>query len=118
DGQSDIACYLGPDGRNRAFDGRWALAASSGSRWEHSIVERGPEVPSANGNSVASECFTGDFNGDGRTDVACRYGGPWSPEDLDLGVIGVWAQSRFGPREFVSSRIRLGITATGSPLLD
>jgi RHS repeat-associated protein len=73
DGNADIACYTGTSGAEE-FNGNWSMGFSTGSGW--STVEwLGPPVPTskADGWIVANQCVTGDFNGDGRTDIACNY---------------------------------------------
>jgi RHS repeat-associated protein len=75
DGNADIACYTGTSG-SEEFNGKWSMGFSTGSGW--STVEwPGPPVATSkeDGRVIANECITGDFNGDGRTDIACNYGG-------------------------------------------
>ena len=74
DGNADIACYTGTSG-SEEFNGKWSMGFSTGSGW--STVEwLGPPVATSkeNGWVIANECISGDFNGDGRTDIACNYG--------------------------------------------
>ena len=73
DGNADIACYTGTSG-SEEFNGKWSMGFSTGSGW--STQEwLGPPVPTSkeDGWIVANQCITGDFNGDGRTDIACNY---------------------------------------------
>ena len=75
DGNADIACYTGTSGSDE-FNGKWSMGFSTGSGW--STVEwLGQPVPISkkDGWIVGDQCITGDFNGDGRTDMACNYGG-------------------------------------------
>jgi len=69
DGETDIACYTGSGGV-------WDVALSTGSGWniESWSGGPGPAIP------VTGQCFTGDFNGDGKTDLACYTGntGSWN----------------------------------------
>jgi hypothetical protein len=69
DGRTDIACYTGSGGS-------WALALSSGSGFSSQSWGGGPSVSIP----ITSSCVTGDFNGDGRTDIACYTGsgGSWN----------------------------------------
>jgi hypothetical protein len=70
DGKADLACWSGFAG------GVWGVALSTGSSFGGGLWNGGPApieewytVP------VGGQCFTGDFNGDGLTDVACYTGG-------------------------------------------
>jgi len=69
DGKADIACYLG-NGASGPNAGVWSVALSTGSGWqlESWAGGEGPAVP------VTGQCVTGDFNGDGKTDIACFTG--------------------------------------------
>jgi RHS repeat-associated protein len=75
DGNADIACYTGTSG-SEEFDGKWSMGFSTGSGW-NTVEWLGPPVPTSKNDGwvVANQCITGDFNGDGRTDIACNYGG-------------------------------------------
>ena len=74
DGKADLNCWTGEGGG-------WAVALSTGSGWQASIWSGGP-VPVEEWNvvPVSGQCFTGDLNGDGKTDLACYTGagGVWS----------------------------------------
>ncbi len=74
DGKADLNCWTGEGGG-------WAVALSTGNGWQSSIWSGGP-VPVDEWNivPVPGQCFTGDFNGDGITDLACYSGdgGVWS----------------------------------------
>jgi hypothetical protein len=63
DGRTDLACYVGGD--------NWQMALSTGSGWSAPLWTGGPS-PSV---PVGNQCLTGDFNGDGKTDLACYAGG-------------------------------------------
>jgi hypothetical protein len=69
DGKADLACYLG-NGASGPNAGVWSVALSTGSGWqlESWAGGEGPAVP------VTGQCVTGDFNGDGKTDIACFTG--------------------------------------------
>jgi hypothetical protein len=76
DGKTDLACYLG-NGASGPNAGVWSVALSTGSGWqlESWTGGEGPALP------VTGQCFTGDFNGDGKTDIACFTGfagGVWA----------------------------------------
>jgi RHS repeat-associated protein len=75
DGNADIACYIGTSG-SEEFNGKWSMGFSTGSGW-NTDEWLGPPVRTSkeDGWIVANQCITGDFNGDGRTDIACNYGG-------------------------------------------
>lgn len=75
DGNADIACYTGQLGMGE-FNGNWSIGFSTGSGWK-TAVWQGPPVTLSkdDGWIIANRCITGDFNGDGRTDIACSYGG-------------------------------------------
>jgi VCBS repeat protein len=74
DGKADMACWTGTGGG-------WAVQISTGAGWQGSIWDGGP-VPAYEWNiyPVPLQCFTGDFNGDGITDLACYSGsgGAWN----------------------------------------
>jgi len=69
DHKSDIACYTGTPGV-------WNVVLSTGSGWHSELWSGGPgvEIP------ITDQCFSGDFNGDGKTDLACYTGnaGSWN----------------------------------------
>jgi RHS repeat-associated protein len=60
DGKTDIACYT-------AANGVWHVALSTGSGWNSTMWSGGPGP----GIPIGNQCVTGDFNGDGKTDMAC-----------------------------------------------
>jgi RHS repeat-associated protein len=67
DGRTDMAC-------REDSSGTWEVALSTGSGWSKSNWINGP-MP---GGSFPDKCIVGDFNGDGRTDMACRNAsGTW-----------------------------------------
>jgi hypothetical protein len=69
DGKADLFCWTGEGGG-------WGVAISKGSGFEGSVWNGGPEPPQEwNVIPVGGQCFTGNFNGDGKTDVACYSGG-------------------------------------------
>jgi FG-GAP-like repeat len=69
DGKKDLACYTGESGS-------WNVALSTGSNWRSEFWNGGPgpAIP------VRRQCFAGDFNGDGKADLACYTGsdGRWN----------------------------------------
>jgi VCBS repeat protein len=69
DGKTDLACYT-------SIAGRWNVVLSTGHGWKSEFWNGGPgpALP------VSDQCVTGDFNGDGRTDLACwtGEGGSWN----------------------------------------
>lgn len=69
DGKTDLACYLG-NGASGPNAGVWEVTLSSGSGWQLQLWSGGPgpALP------VRSQCVTGDFDGDGKTDLACFTG--------------------------------------------
>jgi hypothetical protein len=69
DGKTDIACYVGRNPNHSRKE--WSVALSTGSGWNTTTFHNGPDVEFPIGN----QCLTGDFDGDGRTDVSC-YSGP------------------------------------------
>jgi hypothetical protein len=64
DKKTDIACYT-------TSGGNWHVALSTGSGFSTSSL-RGP----APGNQAGAQCLSGDFNGDGHSDIACYTGAP------------------------------------------
>lgn len=64
DGRTDIACYMN-DGTG---NGNWRVAISNSSGGLDVNVWGGGSNPGASLNA----CKTGDFDGDGRTDIICR----------------------------------------------
>jgi len=73
DHKADLACWTGFAG------GVWGISLSTGSGWQSESWSGGPApVEEWNVVPVGGQCFTGDFNGDGVTDVACYSGqGVW-----------------------------------------
>jgi hypothetical protein len=73
DGKADIACYT--------FDGSgaWDMGISTGSGWDYQVWGGGPNPPWPSLSLRFLNCFSGDFNGDGSTDLACATatGGSW-----------------------------------------
>ncbi|HEY3352256.1 MAG TPA: RHS repeat-associated core domain-containing protein [Polyangia bacterium] len=67
DGKTDLWCYTGANGS-------WWVGLSTGSGWSGSYWA-GAWV----GLPVTNQCFTGDLNGDGKTDMWCYTGanGSW-----------------------------------------
>lgn len=63
DGRTDLACHA--SGR------MWWRAISSGSSW----VTRQDVDGAAVSSTVSRQCSLGDFDGDGRADIACHQGG-------------------------------------------
>jgi len=78
DGKADFACYTGSNGN-------WHVAFSTGSGWTTAYWGSGPS-PSV---PVTSQCMTGDFNGDGKTDLACFTGNGIDPV-TGLVTPGTW----------------------------
>jgi FG-GAP-like repeat len=70
DGRSDIACYMG-NGSSGTNAGVWNVALSTGNGWQSQLWSGGPgpAIP------VNGQCFVGDFDGDGKSDLACYTGG-------------------------------------------
>ena len=68
DGRTDIACYTGQGGL-------WHVALSTGTNWNATYWDYGPQVKVP----VSDQCFAADFSGDGKTDLACYTGssGKW-----------------------------------------
>jgi hypothetical protein len=70
DGKTDLVCSDG-------VDGTWSVALSTGSGWNTASWNGGPVVPLP----MTDQCFDGDFNGDGKADLACWSGfagGVWA----------------------------------------
>jgi RHS repeat-associated protein len=83
DGKLDVACYL-------EAPGRWVVNLSTGSSWRSAIWGGGfdlppsPSMPVTGGTqppqlTAGERCLVGDFNRDGRSDIACYTGqsGRW-----------------------------------------
>ena len=83
DNKSDIACYT-------TAGGNWHVALSTGSGFTSSSLT-GP----APGNSGGAQCLGGDFNDDGRSDIACYTGAPgqWH---LALSAGATWSSPGWG----------------------
>jgi hypothetical protein len=76
DGMTDLACYLG-NGSTGPNAGVWQVALSTGSGWQLESWSGGPGP----GLPITNQCFAGDFNGDGKADIACDTGfagGMWN----------------------------------------
>ena len=69
DGKTDLACV--------GVNGVWSVSLSTGSGWNTESWSSGPGVALP---PVRDQCVTGDFNGDGKTDLACYTGssGDWN----------------------------------------
>jgi RHS repeat-associated protein len=72
DGMTDVACYAG--------SGTWRVGVSTGgnatstSTW---TMQNWTGGPTTDGHLVRNRCFVGDYNGDGRSDIACHNAGAW-----------------------------------------
>ncbi|MFZ3138668.1 MAG: FG-GAP-like repeat-containing protein, partial [Thermodesulfovibrionales bacterium] len=66
DGKTDFACHTG--------NGNWRIALSKGNGWDVQQWSNGIEPAF----SVGNHCLTGDFNGDGKTDLVYYYENPQS----------------------------------------
>ena len=76
DGKTDMWCYTG-------VGSSWVVNISTGSGWS-TAGWTGPTPPSGS----ASQCVTGDFNGDGKTDMTCyTTAGVW---DMRLSTGSNW----------------------------
>jgi hypothetical protein len=73
DGKTDIACYTGSSDY-------WVFSFSTGSGWRTGSAQH---AGNAVGPSDGNNCFSGDYNGDGKTDLAC------SPGDTDVWVMSL-----------------------------
>jgi|GEM_PF-2823229 len=74
DGKTDIACASG--------SGLWNVQLSTGSSWDTASFSMGGAIVSF---PINTKCLSGDFNGDGKTDISCyTSGGIWSTA-LSLG---------------------------------
>ncbi|HEY3357488.1 MAG TPA: RHS repeat-associated core domain-containing protein [Polyangia bacterium] len=76
DGKADMWCYAGANGS-------WWVGLSSGSGWVENWWSGADP-----GSRASEKCFTGDFNGDGRTDMWCQT--PTSDWDLRLSAGSAW----------------------------
>jgi RHS repeat-associated protein len=82
DGKTDFFCQTG------VGTGQWHTALSTGSSFANSVWSGvGPALP------VGNQCFSGDLNGDGKTDFFCQTG---------VGT-GQWAVSLSTGSSFISS---------------
>jgi FG-GAP-like repeat len=65
DRKTDLACYTGNPGS-------WNIALSTGKGWKSAVWNNGPTPPYEwYVVPVGGQCFAGDFNGDGKTDISC-----------------------------------------------
>ena len=62
DGKTDIACYN---------SGNWNVSLSTGQGWTSSTWPNGPAKWD---DRINNACFTGDFDGSGKTDLGCYSG--------------------------------------------
>lgn len=68
DGKTDLACYTGNAGS-------WNIALSNGSGWQSEFWNGGPLLTAEwNVVPIPGQCFAADFDGDGKTDLACSDG--------------------------------------------
>jgi RHS repeat-associated protein len=65
DGRSDLACAKGGTA--------WEWSLSRGDTFAPTITVQGPD-PKNGGRNVAAQCISGDFDADGRADIACYPG--------------------------------------------
>jgi hypothetical protein len=63
DGRADLMCLL------NGGSGAWRLYRSTGTNWESLDWNNGPLSPQSD---AGYGCLTGDFNADGKTDIACQ----------------------------------------------
>jgi RHS repeat-associated protein len=78
DGRTDLLCYT-------TVGGKWHRVLGSPTGWDSSGELQGSVV----GVPYYNNCFTGDINGDGRTDLGCWMGGTnW---ELTISQGNVWA---------------------------
>ncbi len=77
-GKTDIACYA--SNPNNIYQWNIGLTNSSGSGFNTYQWNNGPIPAYATIMTVNVDCYTGDFNGDGKTDIACynMYTGNWN----------------------------------------
>lgn len=61
DGKTDLACYTGSNGS-------WNVALSTGTGWQSEFWNGGPSPVAL---PISSDCLVGDFNNDGKADIAC-----------------------------------------------
>ena len=74
DKKTDLACWSG-------LGSSWGVSLSTGTSWNESDWLGGPTPPQEwFVTPVGGQCFAGDFNGDGITDLACYSGssGVWA----------------------------------------
>ena len=64
DGKTDFACNFG-NGSG------WSVFISDGTKWTAPLWGNGANVPYLATYSINRYCLTGDYNGDGKTDIAC-----------------------------------------------
>lgn len=65
DSRTDLACFTG-------VAGRWQISLSTGTSWSTLPDWTGGPTP---GTPIGEQCVTGDFDGNGKTDIACYTGG-------------------------------------------
>jgi RHS repeat-associated protein len=100
DQKGDTACYTGAGGN-------WHVALSKGSGWDSSMWAGGPAPPRGN----TSQCLSGDYNGDTKTDVACyASAGVWT---LATSTGAGWQTT---PRAGPAPKIRVIPLPFGQPL--
>jgi RHS repeat-associated protein len=67
DGKADLTCQSSP--------GKWRTFLSTGTSFRDAGTSAGPVIPS--GYGVYQACAVGDFNGDAKGDIACRFANTW-----------------------------------------
>ena len=82
DGKTDMWCETAGD------SAQWQVALSTGSTWSMDTI------PGPSASLVPYQCLTGDFNGDGKTDMACAISGnAWQ---VALSTGSTWSVSNWG----------------------
>ena len=103
DGYADIACDTGFAG------GDWAVYLSTGTGWQAGQSWTGGPEPAL---PVSAECLAADFNGDGKTDLACYLGNGASGTNAGVWEVALSTGSGWQPLQLWNSGPGPGLPIT------